>query len=136
MWWTFHILVTQICGWIITKNKSGPKWFNLGVQVWFRTVLCTPSLTRPGFELMTSRSWQDISYYWDACSSHLVITDFQTEVLRTTNSTQLGFGPMTLKLWQNISCHWDAYACFNHLAISDFWHWSLSTTLYAFSKLV
>ena len=31
---------------------------------------------RPGFELITSRSWQYISCHWDACSNHLVISDF------------------------------------------------------------
>ena len=42
------------------------------VQVWLRTeVLPTPNSTRPGFELMTSRSWQYISCHWDACSKPL-----------------------------------------------------------------
>ena len=39
-------------------------------QVQLRTeVLHTPSLTRPGFELMTSRSWQYISCHWDTWPS-------------------------------------------------------------------
>ena len=47
------------------------------VQVWLRTeVLCIPSSIRPGFELMTSSSWQDISCHWDACSNHLAISDY------------------------------------------------------------
>ena len=47
------------------------------VQVQLRTeVLCTPSSTRSGFELMTSRSWQYIPCHWDACSNHSAITDF------------------------------------------------------------
>ena len=47
------------------------------VQVRLRTeVLSTPSSTPPGFELMTSRSWQLISCHWDACSNHLAISDF------------------------------------------------------------
>ena len=51
---------------------------NILVQVRFRTeVLCTPSSTRPGFELMTSRLWQYISCHWDACSNYLAISDFK-----------------------------------------------------------
>ena len=47
------------------------------VPVWCRTeVLCTPNSTRPGSELMTSRSWQYISCHWDTCSNHLAISDF------------------------------------------------------------
>ena len=47
------------------------------VQVWLKTeVLHSPSLTWPGFELMTSRSWQYLSCHWDACSNHLTIIDF------------------------------------------------------------
>ena len=33
------------------------------------------SLTEPGFELMTSRSWQYCLYHWDTCSNHLAISD-------------------------------------------------------------
>ena len=48
-----------------------------GVQVRLRTeVLRTTSLTRPGFKLMTSRSWQYILCHWDTCSNHSAITDF------------------------------------------------------------
>ena len=47
------------------------------VQVRLRTeVLRTPSSSRPGLTLMTSRSWQYISYHWDACSNHSAISDF------------------------------------------------------------
>ena len=46
------------------------------VQVRLRTeVLRTLSLTRLGFKLMTSRSWQYIPCHWDACSNHLAISD-------------------------------------------------------------
>ena len=45
-------------------------------QVQLRTeVLRTPSSTRLGFKLMTSRSWLYISCHWDACSNHLAISD-------------------------------------------------------------
>ena len=51
------------------------------VQVRLKTeALNTPSSTRPGFELMTSRSWQHISCYWEACSNHFVISDFASFV--------------------------------------------------------
>ena len=47
------------------------------VKVSLRTeVLSTPSSTRPGFEHMTSRSWQHTSCHWDARSNHLAISDF------------------------------------------------------------
>ena len=47
------------------------------LQVQFRTeVLRSPSSTRAGFELMTSRSWQYIPCQWDSCSNHLAISDF------------------------------------------------------------
>ena len=47
------------------------------IQVRLRTeVPSTPSSTRPGLELMTSRSWQHISWHWHACSNHLPISDF------------------------------------------------------------
>ena len=32
------------------------------------------SSTRPGLELMTSRSWQHILCHWDTCSNHLAIS--------------------------------------------------------------
>ena len=48
------------------------------VQVQLRTeVLCSTSFTRPGFELMTSRSWQYTSCHWNACSNHSAISDLQ-----------------------------------------------------------
>ena len=40
--------------------------------------ICGSSMTynrRPGFELMTSRSWQHISCHWDACSNHSAISE-------------------------------------------------------------
>ena len=43
------------------------------LSFWFK---CTPSSTQPGFELLTSRSWQYISCHWDACSNHSPISDF------------------------------------------------------------
>ena len=46
------------------------------VQVWIRTeVLCNPSSTQQGFELMTSRSWQYLSCHRDACCNHSAISD-------------------------------------------------------------
>ena len=52
-------------------------WWLFFVTVRLRIeVLSTPSLTRPGFELMTSRSWQHTSCHWDTCSNHLAISDF------------------------------------------------------------
>ena len=54
---------------------------DLLIQVWLRTeVPSTPSLTRPGFELMTSRSWLYISCHWGVCSNHLATSDFKTEM--------------------------------------------------------
>ena len=38
---------------------------------------CTTHPTRPGFELITSRSWRYISCHWDACSNHLAISDWK-----------------------------------------------------------
>ena len=47
------------------------------IQVRLRTeVPSTLSSTRPGFELMPSRSWQYISCHGDACSNHSAISDF------------------------------------------------------------
>ena len=73
-----------------------------------REVPYTPSLTQLGFELMTSRSWQYISCYWDACSNHSAISDFhkepiiffvqvwlRTEVLCTPSLTRPVFELMT-----------------------------------------
>ena len=52
------------------------------VKVWlgqkYYTSQVASSLTRLGFKLMTSRSWQYISCHWDACSSGLAISDFET----------------------------------------------------------
>ena len=51
------------------------------MEVWRRcgegrayTIWSTQCSIRPGFELMTSRSWQYISCHWDAYSNHLVIS--------------------------------------------------------------
>ena len=49
-----------------------------GSRMTLTEVLCTPSSTRPGFELMTSISWQYISCHWQACSNHLAINDFSS----------------------------------------------------------
>ena len=46
-------------------------------------VLTAPSSTRLGFELMTSRSWQYISYHWEACSNHLAISDLKMKCTAT-----------------------------------------------------
>ena len=65
------------------KPKQPPKYRRIFIFIYFlvkvrlRTeVLCTPSLARAGFELMTSRSWQCISCHWDTFSNHLAIGDF------------------------------------------------------------
>ena len=56
----------------------------LFVQVRLRTaVLRTLSLTRLGFELMTSRSWQHISCHWDACSNNSPISDYCVRTICT-----------------------------------------------------
>ena len=39
------------------------------------------SSTWPGFKLMTSRSWQYISCWWDTCPNHLTISDCKRNVL-------------------------------------------------------
>ena len=49
-------------------------------------VLPTPSSTWPGFELMTSRSWQYIWCHWDACSNHSTINDFIITILIVTQT--------------------------------------------------
>ena len=60
------------------------------VQVRLGTeVLCTPSSTWQGFELMTSRSWQYISCHWAACSNHSAITTIANCALGTTLQNSL-----------------------------------------------
>ena len=60
-------------------------WVSL-VQVRLRTeVLRTPRSTRPGFKLMTSRSWQYISCHWDSCSNHLAFSDLSRHELLNWN---------------------------------------------------
>ena len=57
--------------------------------------------SEPGFELMTSRSWQFISCHWDACSNHLAISEVLqpaavkhcTIITRTQNKTHEHFVP-------------------------------------------
>ena len=61
------------------------------VQIQLRTeVLCTPSLTRPGFELMTSRSWQYILCHRDTCSDHSAISDIFISVCMCVICVYLG----------------------------------------------
>ena len=52
---------------------------NIGEYFWIKCDLgqkCKHhKLTRPGFELMTSRSRQYVSCHWDAYSNHLAISD-------------------------------------------------------------
>ena len=72
-WW----LLAFLCCVCLTYYLPHENNFFFLDQVWLRTeVLRTPSSTRPGFELMTSRSWQNVSYHWDACSNHSAISDF------------------------------------------------------------
>ena len=88
------------------------------VQVRLGTeVLRTPSSTRPGFELMTSRSWQYTWCHWGACSNHSVSSDFQHKQLYFWIKHGLGQKYYAPQVWPT-SCHWDA--CSNHTAISDF----------------
>ena len=53
--------------------------------------ICTPSSTQPGFELMTSRSWEHISCHWDACSNHLAISDFTHTYFAWVKNCYSGF---------------------------------------------
>ena len=65
------------CSPLTTSKTSLTQYFSFLIQVRLRTeVPSTPSSTRLGFKLMTSRSWQYISCYWDVCSNHLAISDF------------------------------------------------------------
>ena len=64
------------------------------VKVQLKTeVLHTLSSTRPGFELMISRSWQYISCLWDACCNHSSINDFSRNVL-----------PWRSEVWSDFKC--------------------------------
>ena len=60
-------------------------WFKLWLSA---EVLHTPSSTRPGFKLMTSRSRQYIPCHWDACSKHSAISDCSTTVFLKIKSGQ------------------------------------------------
>ena len=52
-------------------------YYYILIQVRLMTeVPSTPSSTRLGFKLMTSRSCQYISCHWDTCSNHSAISDF------------------------------------------------------------
>ena len=79
------------------------------IQVRLRTeALSTSSLTQPGFKLMTSRSWQDISCHWDACSNHSAISD--TEACQCIHHRQL-LPCHNVSLWKlhpshQLICRW------------------------------
>ena len=75
-------------------------------QVRLRTeVLCIQSSTQPGFELMTSRSWQYISCHWDACSNHLAIS---TSASCNCISMIFYYNHIQVHNWQveNLSVNW------------------------------
>ena len=59
-------------------------------------LLRTPSLARPGFGLMTSRSWQYVSCHWDVCSNHLTIREFLKKKCTATY--------IILETWGNFKC--------------------------------
>ena len=60
----------------VCDSNIGHTRYIFWVQVRLMTeVPPTPSSTRTGFELMTSRSWQCSSCHWDACSNHQAISD-------------------------------------------------------------
>ena len=70
------------------------------VQVRLRTkVLLIPNSTRPGFELMTSKSWMYISCHWDTCSNHSVISDLPGlfDQIYTNKDKQCGVGQHSKK---------------------------------------
>ena len=74
--WAVNLVITDATL-IFLRDLCLYQWFKIFlVQVRLRTeVPCTPSSTRPGLELMTSRSWQYISCHWDACSNQSAISD-------------------------------------------------------------
>ena len=59
--------------WLPIRYKTDYKIILLLDQVRLRTEVLPD---RPGFKLMTARSWQYLSCHWDARSNHLAISDF------------------------------------------------------------
>ena len=140
--WTIFCTAIRSCPWVTvhvkfywdfinsfseTVGKNGQICFRLKYDLGHKYY--APQVW--GFRLMTSRSWQCTSCYWDACSNHSAISDFKrwpkmflvkvrlrAQVLRTTS---WGFRLMTSRSWQYTSCHREA--CSNHSAISDFKRW-------------
>ena len=66
---TYHLMLIM-CFFCMSQNLTF-------CYLWIKYVLDSTSTTRPKFQfkLVTSRSWQYISCYWDACSYHLVTDD-------------------------------------------------------------
>ena len=83
---------------------------------------CTPSSTRPGFELMTSRSWQYSSCHWDAYSNHWASHVFKGLTWQTgiVSSLQLSRIPdlqntvVTMEIIDFHGCNYLAYTFFLH----------------------
>ena len=66
----FHVVISVLVDVSLVSTSVATDHIFL-LQVRLRTeVPRTPSSTRLGFELMTSRSWQYSSCHWDACSNH------------------------------------------------------------------
>ena len=53
--------------WLVSVEQA---WFCSKCDLIRTEVLCTPSSTQLGIELMTPRSWQYISCHWDTCYNH------------------------------------------------------------------
>ena len=82
-----YISFAAVCCWDFGFTYYSMKFL---VQVWLRAeLLCTLSSTQPGFKLMTSRSWQNISCHLDTYSNHLAISDFTSPICRALLTTAL-----------------------------------------------
>ena len=89
---------------IIVQAKVQTLTYISFVQVQLKTeILRTPSSTRPGLKLMTSRSWHYISCHWDACSTLTSDTSIQPAIAR--HSTKKPVTTMLTYPWKCTVLH-------------------------------
>ena len=95
--------------WSLWQESSALYLLFFGSSTTQTKILCTPSLTQLGFELMTSRSWQYFSCHWDTCVKG---QDWQATVCCKVGAAALVHLRPVLG-----GC---TILPFNHLAMSDF----------------
>ena len=101
---TSEEIIANTCKSVLIRSTSLYFWFKYDFGQRYMCY-CNPSLTRLGFELITSKSWQYSSYHWNDCSNHSAISDFH-HVLHSAMFRHSEGKMLLYDLWTLSFCPW------------------------------